>query len=338
MSLSSTHSQEPAGLEHIAVNPVRPVPALEKQQAEAEPAAEATEPAADAPQDTEPQEAEATPQEEQQPEESTQKPKAKWLGLLLDTSLVCLVVGVLAGGGYYVKTQWDQYRVPTALEMVNQQCLELCAQREQLQDAYNHADEQLLMRRRVADFDNRLRQFSEQAAQLSASIAEQKKMVLALQHEIRRADREARGATRGMLPGLQVGDVSTTRGKVYNNATISRIEGNRISLRTPYGAATVPVRELVKDNLPDMVLYALGIIDLVDMSDFTTTGEAPNSPQPKNNKLRTEVKPLRSADYEPRSAGAVLDTNANRSSTPTLPTSPRPAGDVWQAPEGDLPL
>lgn len=339
MSLSSHKYQEPAELEHLAVKPLHRVLALEKKPSAAP--QEDSEPESAAPQAEDAEKNAAAEPEEptaETPDEQPAAPAKKWLGILLDALLICLVLGVLAGSGYYVKTQWDMYRVPTALEMVNQQCIKLCAEREALQDAYNHADEQLLMRRRVADFDVRLRQFAEQAAQLNASIADQKKKVLALQHEIRCANKEAREATRGLLPGLMIGDVSTTRGKVYNNATISRIEGNRISLRTPYGAATIPVRELVKDNLPDMVLYALGIIELVDTSDFTATGEAPVSPQPKNAKLRTEVKPLRASDYEPRSGGAILDTNANRSTTPTLPATPRPAGDVWQAPEGELPL
>lgn len=350
MSLSSNNSQDPAGLEHLSVSPIRRrVPALEKDDAEQQTTLldekekeGSTDNSAEQSDTPEPETA-ASPAEDtpvaDAPETTAQKRRdIKWQGLLLDTVLVCMVVAVLAVGGYYLKTQWDIYRVPTVMEVANKQCEELCKRREELQDAYNHADEQLLMRSRVADFDKRLARFAERTAQLNASIAEQKKLVLALQHEIRRADKEARSVAKGLLPGLQIGDVTTTRGKVYNNATISRIEGSRISLRTPYGAASFPVRELVKDNLPDMVLYALNIIDLVDMSDFTATGEAPTTPQPKNEKLRTEVKPLNASDYEPKSGGAVLDTSAGNGVSPIFPTAPRNSGDSWQAPDGDLPL
>ena len=331
LSTSSTPPQDKAKLSaHLPVSPIRPVPALDKKQPTEEkkptPAAEVT-----------PARPEPKPKAPEQPKQSTPAPtatapaaeksddtaaasqqtaeptggKLRWQDALLDTLLVTLVVGVLAGGGYFIKTQRDLYRVPGAVEQMNAQCLELCRQRETLQDAANHADEQLHMRRRLAALEDKLRQFSEETAQRTAAITEQQNRVLALQHEIRRADKEARSVARGLMPGLYVGDVTTTRGKLYTEATISRIEGKRISLRTPYGAASLPISELVKDNLPDIALYALGLIDLVDMRDFSGNSAA-STYTPAANKLRTTPRRSPAAsgpvDYEPAPTGPVVDT------------------------------
>lgn len=239
--------------------------------------------------------------------------KKRWQEGLLDGLLVTLVVAVLAGGGYYLKTQRDQYRVPGIIEQTNEQCIELCKKREEIQDEANHADEQLAMRRKLAALEDKLHQFSEEAATRTATISEQQNRILALQHEIRRADKDARNVARGLLPGLYVGEVTTTRGKVYTDATISRIEGKRITLRTPYGAASMPISELVKDNLPDIALYALGMVDLVDMRDFTTDGNAPTSFKPTSSRLRPQnTAPRRTTkDYEPTPTGPVVDTFQN---------------------------
>ena len=317
MSLSSsTPSQDKPKHTHLPVSPIRPVPALEKKRSEvsAEPALRTErqeESAAAAPAPT-PQATEAA--SKPVPTEQASAPhkpadKPRWQDVLLDTLLVSLVVLVLAGGGYFIKTQRDIYRVPGAVEQMNARCLELCKQREELQDAANRADEQLHMRRKLIALEDKLRQFSDEAAQRTAAIAEQQNRVLALQHEIRRADKEARSVARGLMPGLYVGDITTTRGKLYTEATISRIEGKLISIRTPYGAASLPINELVKDNLPDIALYALGLIDLVDMRDFSANGSATYTPS--SNKIRTTPRrPVSTtpADYEPAPTGPVVDT------------------------------
>ena len=270
---------------------------------------------------------------------------SKFWGALLDTLLVLMVGGVIGGGGYYLHQEWNKYRVPTVMELTQQQCLDLCAQREALQDAANHADEQLRMRRRISHLDNRLRDLSAENEHIRASIADQRNRVLALQHEIRQADKEARTVARSLLPGMPIGNVTTKRGRSYNNASIVRLQGKRISLRTPDGAATLPLSELTKDNLPEIVLFALGEIDLVDTSDFTSDGVAPAVTK-TNTKLRkvnpTSKKILTSPDYEGPSSGPVVDPDANRTSTSTgsgdLPAPRTGSDDVWQPPTGDLPL
>lgn len=274
-----------------------------------------------------------------------EKKLRKWQGIALDALLVLSVVAVLGIGGRYIKKQWDKYRVPTMMELTQKQCIELCAQREELQDAANRADEQLRMRRMLTHLERQLSESSAKSAQLRASISEQQNKVLALQHEIRQADKESRSVARGLLPGLPVGNISTRRGRVYANATISRVQGKRISVRTPDGAASFPVSELIRDHLPTIALYALGDVDLVDTSDFTTDGAAPPASTSTNARLRpilpTGEKPTEK-DYAPAARGPVVDTDANKTSTNTSDDMPgsdaQRNDDVWHAPEGDLPL
>lgn len=326
MSISPNAPQDKLPFSHLPVSPIRPVPALKKdpqEDAESEKPSETPrfsllakvldaekEAPANAPQAEENEPRKES--DEATAPEPVKKPKLRWQEVLLDTLLVSMVVAVLAGGGYYLKSQRDLYRVPSLVERTNDQCIELFRKREALQDAANHADEQLHMRRKLNALETKLRQFSDEAARRTAAINEQQNRVLALQHEIRRADRDARNVARGLLPGLYVGNVTTTRGKVYTETTISRIDGKRIALRTPYGAASLPIDELVKDNMPDIVLYALGLIDLVDMRDFTSDGATPASFKPASNRLRPQsTAPRRTApaDYEPAPTGPVVDTS-----------------------------
>lgn len=269
----------------------------------------------------------------------------KWQGVLLDTLLVFMVIGVVGGGSYYLRKQWERYRVPGIMELTQAECMELCEQRETLQDAANHADEQLLMRRKLSLLENKLAEFSQLNDRLRASISNEQNRVLALQHEIRRTDRDYRNVARGLLPGLPVGNVSTKRGRSYPKATISRLLGKRISVRTPDGAASFPTSELIKDNLPTIVLYALGDVDLVDMSDFTSDGTAPSPTTPENPRLRKvsdQSQAQTETDYEPVSSGPVVDTDANKTSTNVgddgIPPARTDQDDVWQAPTEQLPL
>ncbi len=270
----------------------------------------------------------------------------KWAGVVLDTLLVLMVIGVVFGGGYYLEKQWERYRVPGVMELTQAECMELCEQREALQEAANHADEQILMRRKLAHLENKLAEFSQLNDQLRASISDQQNRVLALQHEIRQSDRDSRNVARGLLPGLPIGNISTKRGRSYTQATISRLNGKRLSVRTPDGAATFPTSELIRDNLPTIVLYALGYVDLVDMSDFTTDGTPPSPTTPPNTRLRKvshKAQPQTDTDYTPASTGPVVDTDANKTSTSVGGEEAPSAngteqGDVWQAPTGDLPL
>ena len=365
MSLSSSQPKRDEPALPFSVKPmsVEPTGSAPSAVAESETGEEVVDPAHDIPTDPilkEPEETrtgEKTESEESTApsatevsgtgSEKTVKPTraARIWGALLDTLLVLMVGGVIGGGGLYLHKEWNKYRVPTVMELTQKQCLDLCAQREALQDAANHADEQLRMRRMISHLSNRLRDFSAKNDRLRASIADQRNRVLALQHEIRQADREARGVALSLLPGLPVGNVTTKRGRTYDNASIVRLQGKRVSLRTPDGAATLFLNEISKDNLPDLVLYALGEIDRVDTTDFTSDGEAPTVSK-TNTKLHdvspAKKKPTPATDYEEPRNGPVVDTDANRTSTSTgggdLPAPRSGSDDVWQPPTGDLPL
>lgn len=285
-------------------------------------------------------------------EQETPAPKKRRVdvaGLALDTLLVCMVVGAIGGGIWYLNEKLSVLRVPTPMELAMQKKMELCQERESLQGKAYHADEQLHMRRRLAALVEQQRTLQRRIEEKKQAVETAHQQVLGLQHEIRQEDKTSRSVAKGLLPGLSIGDASTTTGRVHRNATIHRLEGNRISLRTPEGQVRFPVRELVKDNLPDIARYAFGIDDLVDMSDFELTPGAP-APKPRKGRLiKTETKPAAdnaapdTADYEGEGGAPVVDTDANRNSTLTgeggeEPDTLTPPADSWTPPSGELPL
>lgn len=286
------------------------------------------------------------------PTDQEKKPaqnKLNWGGLLLDTFLVVTLLGTLGGGGYYLKQELDKYRVPTLMEITMRENLELCKQREALQAQAYHADEQIHMRKLLARLERQLGDFSRQIADKEEDITEEHNRVLALQHEIRQADKEARSVARSLLPGMPVGNVTTTSGKAYRDAVIYRMEGKLITLRSPEGQVRFPVNQLVKDTLPTLARYAFDKEDLIDMSDFEVSPmDAAAARQRAVKKVQNvpEEKPAAQVQpseqsYETESGAPVVDTDANRTTTNDVADDASPQEqeeDPWQAPLGDLPL
>lgn len=275
------------------------------------------------------------------------KPKSKinWGGFLLDSFLVLALLGTLGGGGYYLKQELDRYRVPSIMELTMQENLELCKQREALQAQAYHADEQIHMRKLLARLERQLGEFSRQIADKEEDITEEHNRVLALQHEIRQADKEARSVARSLLPGMPVGNVTTTSGKAYRDAVIYRMEGKLITLRSPEGQVRFPLNQLVKESLPTLARYAFDKENLIDMSDFEVSpmdaaairqraAKRPSQPAPKQRSQEEEK------DYEGESGAPVVDTDANRTTTNDGGDAPASLQeeDPWQAPLGDLPM
>lgn len=296
-------------------------------------------------------EGEAAPEEkapEQAPPAEGKKPRRQhaWSGVALDSLLVLLLVAVLAGGGYYLKQQLDKYRVPTLMEIAMQQNLELCQQREALQDASYHADEQIHMRQLLARLERKHGSLSRSIAEKKEDMEEQHSRILALQHEIRQFDKESRQVALSLLPGMPIGNASTTTGKSYRNAVIHRMEGKLITLRTPEGQVRFPTSQLVKDTLPTLARYAFGQEDLIDMSDFEVSGEGSASPTPVRKPTSSRPAAPRKAastaratsDYEPAAGAPVVDTDANKTSTTGSTESIDNDVAPWQAPAGDLPM
>ncbi len=260
---------------------------------------------------------------------------------LLDSFLVLLLLAVLATAGYYFRLTAQRYHVPTPMELMLAESEELDRRYNELLPKANHADTQLHLRARLAQLEGQAARHSALIAEKKAAIDDQHGQVLAMQYAIRQADATNRSIARGLLPGMHVGDVTTTTGKAYRNATIYRIDKRYIYLRFPEGQVRFPIRQLVKGNLPELARYALGDHELVDMSDFEQTGDANAPLQTKPTPVQrpaTQDKP-ENEGYDPAPGAPVLDTNANHTTTSRVPEeTAAPAEDNWDAPSGELPM
>lgn len=273
-----------------------------------------------------------------EPAAKADKKKSNWFSVCLDVLLVLILLLILVGGGYYIKMQMDLYRVPTSMEIALQENSRLQNQRDELVEAYYRADEQIIMRKSIDHLNTELQKLNAECAAIEASISEQKDRILASQHEIRTTDKEYRSMALSLLPGMAIGDATTTRGKSLRNAYIYRLEGKLITLRSPEGQIRIPVRELIKKELPKLARYAFGEIELVDMSDFDVNGEAPATAPAAERPANTTAPAAEPApDYEPTGGTPVVDTSAG--STISVPETPQeaPTG-TWDAPNGDLPF
>lgn len=257
-------------------------------------------------------------------------------GVLLDTLLVLALLGSIGAGAWYVTEELNKYRVPTPMELAQAEHLELCKQHEELQEAAYQADEQLHMRERLSSLELQIADTKRQIAERKRSLEDEHTRMLALQREIRQEDKTSRAVARNLLIGLPIGNASTTTGKAYPDAVIHRLEGNTITLRTPYGQSRFPLSRLVKDNLPDIARYALGIDDLVDMSDFEA---APR--RHRKGKLITPRKPstqITEPSYEPESGAPVVDTQKPAGITVEAGGLTPEDDGSWQAPTAPLPI
>ena len=247
-------------------------------------------------------------------------------------------MGALGGGAWYVHQQLQATHVPSPLEIAQNEYLELCKQHEQLRDAAYKADEQLHMTGRINYLERQLSEIRNRIAEEQRGIANEQGRIQALQREIRQEDKTSRGIARSMLIGLPIGNVSTTNGRAYANATIHRMEGGRITLRTQNGQVCFPTSQLVKDNLPDMARYAFGLDDMVDMTDFVAADGSPEPRKRRKGKLinqRKAVPQPTEPNYEPESGAPAVDTGKrNVEAESILPET----DDSWQAPQEALPI
>lgn len=278
-----------------------------------------------------------TPADEGKEDKKKSKGIGFW-GCMLDLFLILLLTGALGGGGWYVYQEMERYRVPSQMELAMEENVELSKERDALRDAAFHADEQLHMRQRLAGLDEQLADLKRRISDKQTAVAREHERVIALQNEILKDDNTLRNVARGLLPGMAIGDAASTRGKVYRNAVIHRLQGNRITLRYPEGQASFPVRELVKDSLPDIARYAFGLDDLVDTSDFEIVKGQP-APKKRKGKLispKNQIKSQGVKDYEPAPGAPTVDTNAAPTSTITADDeAPAPAEEEWDMPGGE---
>ena len=304
-----------------------PVPAPEEEAAAPAPAPVET-PAADA-------------SETAEPTQPTPKKKSRVGAFIVDSLLVLALAGVIGGGAWYTYQQLETYRVPTPMELAQAEYLELCKQHEQLQDAAYKADEQLHLRERLNSLDLQLAEVKRNIEEHKRTLDIERDRVLAVQNEIRQEDKTSRGIARSMLIGLPIGHASRSNGKVYTDAIIHRLEGGRISLRSATGPVTFPLGELVKDNLPDMARYALGLDDMVDMSDFEAADGKPMPKKKRKGKIIQPRKPstqISEPNYEPASGAPVVNTQAPPAPITVEPGLTPEDDGSWQAPEEALPI
>ncbi len=298
-------------------------------------------------------------------------------GILLDLALVLLLLGTLGAASYFIYDSMTRYHVPTPLEEALAENEQLRAQRDSLSTQYRQAADELKkwwaksklskdrqgqedwmqlsatdvrreQHRQLAELDTELEACKNKLKELSPQIARAHNKVLAMQLEIRQEDDDLRARALGMLNDLPAGDLLTTDGKTYRNAIFKGYDQNtkRIGIRYDEGHVTIPVRRLARNTLPDLARYALGYKDLIDTSDFENE-EADNAApadtkakkKKKNRRKKTVARSTEDTDYEP-SGTPVLDTEANRTSTTRVPDegNTAPAGDIWDAPTGDLPM
>lgn len=257
-------------------------------------------------------------------------------GILLDTLLVLVLLGGLGAGAWYVMQELEKYRVPSPLEMAQAEHLELCKQHEALQDASYQADEQIHLRERLSALETQIADVKRQITEHKRAIQEEEARELSLQREIRKEDKTSRAVARSLMIGLPIGNAATTRGKVYQNAVIHRLQAGNITLRFTNGQATFPLSILIKDNLPDIVRYALGVDDLVDMSDFNNSRKQRKGKliTPRKAPTKVSTKPV---SYEPAAAVPVVNTQSPAVITVTPGLTPDDDGS-WDAPTAPLPL
>lgn len=316
----------------------RPRPTAQKEKpAEEKPAEEKpadAQPDTDTADKTPAQEPEKAPAEEKKPEPKKKERSGRgFFSVFFDVILVLLLLAVLVCGGYYIKKQMDLYSVPSAIELALQENARLQRERKELVETYYQADENILMRESLARLDSEMEKVQAECAEIERSIAEQKDKIMALQYEIRTADKEYRSIALSLLPGMAIGDAVTTRGRALREAYIYRLEGKLITLRSPEGQIRVPTRELIKKDMPKLARYAFGEIDLVDMSDFENsegTPAAAPAEKPAEEKAPAEprVTVRTSYDYEPTGGSPTVDTSAGATISAPAAAS-QPAQEEW---------
>lgn len=272
---------------------------------------------------------------------------------MLDTALVLTILGILGGSGYYLHQQINRYHVPTPLEQAQNEQGQLRTEHEHLLEQLEgmkeqaaHAGEQRSMRQRLVWLEQQAADAESTTAELKEQIAREHNQILALQHEIRQEDKNSRAVAKGLLPGMALGDITTTRGKLYRNAVVYRVNGNVLTIRMPEGQAPVRVNELAIDQMPDILRYAFNQLDLINMSDFESatkeqTEEAVQAAKIAKAAPKPTSKPRSLPNYEPAAGVPIVDTEASPTASDQAgeaPTQSTPTSEPWQAPTGELPM
>lgn len=281
--------------------------------------------------------------------------RGKFLSALTDLCLIAMTAGVIGGGAWYLNAQMKQYHIPSPLELAMAENQKLAEKQQALEEESFKADEQSRLRERYASLQKQLQEVNQATNDKLAKLESSEGNILALQHEIRQADRDARNVARNqLLPGMMIGVIRTKKGQVYNGATIRGIDGKLITIRHDSGQSRFNMNLLVTESLPTIVRYAFGLEELVDTSDFQSSDDASDSnksskkpvaktrtPSTAKATTSTSVKTRSFASYDPAMGVPVVDGTSpepsTSSSSNTGYVAPAPTNG-WSAPSDPLPL
>ncbi len=268
--------------------------------------------------------------------------KARWGNLLLDAALVAMTASLIGGSAWYLNQQLKAYHIPTALELAMEESNKLSEIQMNLEEKAFRADKNTRLKLRFKQLQDKLSQLDKEVAKKKEAVKTAQGQILAQQHKIRQADRDARSLARNQLiPGMMVGVIRTKNGQVYNGAIIRGIEGKKITVRHDSGQARFSLNLLETESLPAIVRYALGLDDLVDTSDFQYSEEAKPKAKKKEQpvaKSKGRIVTQSFANYDPKPGVPVLDSSRQ---IPASNSGDVPASNninAWDAPDAPLPL
>lgn len=309
--------------------------------------------------------AENSPEENKQEETATpatdntdKNPAEKKPGksdYLMDIMMVSVLVLIIGVGGYFVKTQMDQYTVPSPYEEATAEYDKLRHEFDQLianKKKVNDVQKVKKLQNRIDAMESRLTEAkanlakakSEKAA-IQSAILQEKQAIDSARYNLREADRDNRAKALAELPGMPIGDVlNRRRNHIVKDAVINNLDmkTRKIQLRSSSDLVNWNIKDLAKKQLPPIVRYGLGMADLIDMSVLDEEGKeaTPKRPiarreQPAAPQQNTEE------SYDPNPGAPIISSGKTEtiSADPTATPDTDVADDpMWDAPTGALPI
>ncbi len=271
--------------------------------------------------------------------------KARFGSFCLDFALVAMTASLIGGSAWYLNKQLKTYHIPTALELAMEENTKLAQKQQELEEEAFLADRNKRLKLLFKQMQDKLTQLDQEVAKKKGELKSAQGQILACQHQIRQADRDARNlAINQLLPGMMVGVIRTKNGQVYNGAIIRGIDGKKITVRHDSGQARFNLNLLETNSLPPIVRYALGVDKLVDTSDFISSPEtkptekAAPKEAAKTAQNRGRIVTQSYASYDPKPGVPVVDSaRQSKTSNTGNATAPSSAGS-WDAPDDPLPL
>lgn len=303
------------------------------------------------------------PRERKAPETTeTAEATAKKSGYLIDTLLVIILLLMVGAGGYYVKIKMDEYRVPTEYEQASAEYESLQAEFNQLSsDAQTIAKIQRInsLQSKIVSLDEKLekskstlKKTKEDRENLQTNLQIVKQAIDTARYELRNKDDVYRDIALAKLPNLQLPVVLNRKNNtIIKNAYIKAVEREnkttKLHIKSDNGDDVHwPVKYISREELPAVMLYALGYADFVDMSILDEPGNKKKARKRQIIDRSAPVSPNRTVaetGYGYNSASGTPTIINSRTETisadPTASPEYEPLEDpAWQAPDGALPI